>query len=55
MRRSLRLALTLAALFAASLAAQDRPTFRGGTNVVRVDLFATREGRNVDDLKADEV
>jgi VWFA-related protein len=55
MRRIVRTALTLVALFAASLAAQDRPTFRGGANLVRVDLFAMRDGRVVEDLKADEV
>ncbi|HZI79000.1 MAG TPA: VWA domain-containing protein [Vicinamibacterales bacterium] len=33
----------------------QQPTFRGGTNVVRVDLYALREGGTVDDLKAAEV
>jgi VWFA-related protein len=36
-------------------AEQAQPTFRGGINVVRVDLFATRDGRVVDDLKATDV
>src|SRR5262245_45400697 len=32
-----------------------QPIFRGGVNVVRVDMFATRDGRLVDDLKVSEV
>jgi VWFA-related protein len=51
----------LAALLAASLAAQlpaasgsakpQRPTFRTGTNYVRVDVYVTLDGRTVADLK----
>jgi VWFA-related protein len=59
MRRTPRLGLTLAVVLAAAALtfAQNpqQPTFRGGTNVVRVDLYATREGGTVDDLKAAEV
>ena len=59
MRRTLRPGLTLAAALAAGMLAfaqqPQQPTFRGGTNVVRVDLYALRDGRTVDDLKAGEV
>jgi VWFA-related protein len=35
--------------------AQDqRPVFRGGANFVRVDVFATKDGVPVDDLKAED-
>ena len=46
-----------AALATAALSAQQpqQPTFRGGTNVVRVDLYATRDGKLVDDLTQSEV
>src|SRR5688572_6136367 len=46
-----------AALATAALSAQQpqQPIFRGGTNVVRVDLYATRDDRMVDDLKQSEV
>ena len=58
-----RISVTMVALAIAASApsAQDQgagqaqPTFRGGINVVRVDLFATRDGRVVDDLKATDV
>ena len=49
--------LTLAALvtlLAASLLAQQ-PTFRTGINYVRVDMYASRDGKPVDDLTEDEV
>ena len=46
----------------AALAAQDtlppasqQPTFRTGTQSVRVDLYATRDGKPVTDLRADEI
>ena len=43
-------------MFAAvSLRAQTQPTFRSGTNYVRVDLYPTRDGKPVDDLQAGEV
>jgi VWFA-related protein len=34
--------------------AQQPPRFRGGTNLVRVDAFATKDGVPVQDLKADD-
>ena len=58
MTGSFRPGVTLAAALAtAALSAQQpqQPTFRGGTNVVRVDLYATRDGKMVDDLKQSEV
>ena len=61
MRISVTLTAVALAVAASAPSAQDQPasqaqpTFRGGTNVVRVDLFATRDGRVVDDLKATDV
>jgi VWFA-related protein len=37
------------------LRAQDQPTFRTGANYVRVDMYATLDGKSVDDLTAEEV
>jgi VWFA-related protein len=52
----------LAALAVASLASQapdarppQQPTFRGGANYVRVDLYASMNGRPVIDLRRDEL
>jgi VWFA-related protein len=54
--KTLSLGVTLTAALAAVSAQQpQQPTFRGGTNVVRVDLYATRDGKLVDDLKQTEV
>lgn len=43
----------------ATLAAQSdqtaRPTFRTGTNYVRVDMYATQDGQRVQDLRRDEI
>jgi len=39
----------------AVLQAQDQPTFRTGANYVRVDMYATVDGKSVDDLTAEEV
>jgi len=58
MRRTVRPGIILAAVLAtAALSAQQpqQPTFRGGTNVVRVDLYATQNDKMVDDLKQSEV
>jgi VWFA-related protein len=46
------LLLTLATV---SLRAQNQPTSRTGTNFVRVDMSATRDGKPVEDLQANEV
>ena len=54
MRSRLFLALLLCASAAAS-AAQQTPTFRGGANYVRVDMFATTNGEPVEDLRLDEL
>jgi len=37
------------------LQAQDQPTFRTGANYVRVDMYATIDGKSVEDLTADDV
>ena len=61
MRIRVTLTVVVLAVAASAPSAQDQraeqaqPTFRGGINVVRVDLFATRDGRVVDDLKATDV
>jgi VWFA-related protein len=51
-RISLVFLLTLGAV---SLTAQDQPTFRTGANYVRVDMYATRDGKPVEDLKAPDI
>jgi len=56
MGRILRAGLVVAVLGTVAAAQQvQQPTFRGGTNVVRVDLYATNNAGTVDDLKASEV
>src|SRR5512135_2555848 len=54
-------ALATAVAFAQQAAAppadqqpQSRPTFKTGTNYVRVDAFATKGGTPVTDLRADD-
>ena len=42
-------------LAAVVLQAQDQPTFRTGANYVRVDMYATIDGKSVEDLTAEEV
>jgi VWFA-related protein len=50
-----RLAIAaLLTIFAASVLAQQ-PTFRTGANYVRVDMYASKDGKAVEDLKQDEV
>jgi VWFA-related protein len=51
-RLSFFLFLTLAVV---SLRAQTQPTFRTGANYVRVDLYASLDGRPVADLKSQDV
>jgi|SoiMethySBSTD1v2_1073268.scaffolds.fasta_scaffold00056_14 VWFA-related protein len=43
------------ALAAVSLRAQNQPTFRTGANYVRVDMYATRDGKAIEDLTKNEV
>jgi VWFA-related protein len=57
-----RLSAVLLFVTAASLAAQDpaqrdaqQPTFRTGANYVRVDMYATQDGKTVGDLRLEEV
>ena len=47
-------ALTLAQQPAASSAARQRPTFRTGTNYVRVDVYPSVDGRILTDLEPDD-
>ena len=47
--------VALLALSAVSLPAQNQPTFRTGANYVRVDMYATRDGKPIEDLKVDEI
>lgn len=42
-------------LTAVVLQAQDQPTFRTGANYVRVDMYASIDGKNIEDLTAEEV
>ena len=49
------LVVALLALSAVSLPAQNQPTFRTGANYVRVDMYATRDGKPIEDLKVDEI
>jgi VWFA-related protein len=51
--RLLLVALCVAATI--PLRGQNAPTFRAGANYVRVDMYATRDGQAIEDLKADEV
>jgi len=51
-RASLVIVLALAAV---SLSAQNQPTFRSGAAYIRVDMYATRDGKAIDDIQANEV
>jgi VWFA-related protein len=42
-------------LVAVVLRAQDQPTFRTGANYVRVDMYASVDGKSIEDLTAEEV
>jgi len=42
-------------LTATVLQAQDQPTFRTGANYVRVDMYASVDGKSIEDLTAEEV
>jgi VWFA-related protein len=55
MRSRLVFALILCATAAASAQQPAQPTFRGGANYVRVDMFATLDGQPVEDLRQDEI
>jgi len=46
---------SLLALTAVALQAQDQPTFRTGANYVRVDMYASVDGKSIEDLTAEEV
>jgi VWFA-related protein len=49
------LSIVLCALCISSVVAAQQPTFRGGANYVRVDMYATVDGQPVQDLKQDEI
>ena len=49
------LLVVVLALAAVSLGAQNQPTFRTGANYVRVDMYATRDGKPIEDLTVDEI
>lgn len=53
MRRASIALLCLAA--SVSLTGQNGPTFRAGANYVRVDMYATKDGQPIQDLKPEEV
>ena len=56
MRTRLTLAVSVAVV--ATLTAQspqNQPTFRSGVNYVRVDMYATRDGKPVTDLQLTDV
>ncbi|MBM3818618.1 MAG: VWA domain-containing protein [Acidimicrobiia bacterium] len=55
-RLALCLCASVACLATAASAQQPaQPTFRGGVNYVRVDMFATLDGEPVEDLRQDEL
>ena len=45
----------LIALATIALQAQDQPTFRAGANFIHVDMYASADGKSVEDLTRDEV
>jgi VWFA-related protein len=47
--------VVLCAFATVTLSGQTGPTFRSGSNYVRVDMYATRDGQPIEDLTADEV
>jgi VWFA-related protein len=47
--------LVVCALATASLYGQSGPTFRTGANYVRVDMYASRDGQPIEDLRAEEI
>jgi VWFA-related protein len=54
----IRLTLAVSVAIAATLTAQspqNQPTFRSGVNYVRVDMYATRDGKPVTDLQITDV
>ena len=56
MRRiSFVLVLALAAVSLSAQNPQNRPTFRSGAAYVRVDMYATRDGKPIEDIQENEV
>lgn len=54
MRRALAF-LCLGFAASVSLSGQNTPTFRSGANYVRVDMYATKDGQPIEDLKPEDV
>lgn len=54
-QRSRLAVVALCTLATVSLSGQTGPTFRAGANYVRVDMYATKDGASIEDLKAEEV
>ena len=56
MRRvSFAIVLALAAVSLSAQNPQNRPTFRSGAAYVRVDMYATRDGKPIEDIQENEV
>ncbi len=55
MRRRLGILLLVCLAGVALAGQQAAPTFRAGANYVRVDMYATRDGQPLDDLKPEEI
>jgi VWFA-related protein len=47
--------IALIALATIALQAQDQPIFRGGADLIHVDMYASADGKSVEDLTRDEV
>jgi len=54
-RISFVLVLALAAVSLSAQNPQNRPTFRSGAAYVRVDMYATRDGKPIEDIQENEV
>src|SRR5688572_12048471 len=50
-----RLSVALILIVATAALAAQQPTFRGGANYVRVDMYATADGQAVGDLRLEEI
>ena len=56
MRRvSFAIVLALAAVSLSAQNPQNRPTFRSGAAYIRVDMYATRDGKPIEDIQENEV
>jgi len=55
MRRRLGIVLLVCVAGGALAAQQPSPTFRAGANYVRVDMYASRDGKAIEDLTREEI